>query len=60
MITECAKGELELFVRKSIILWNSDLKECIMGTEESNHWERLIFFFPDEMKWKLDSTMGWF
>ena len=52
MIRECAEGEVELFGRKSIILWNSDLKECIMYTEESNHWERLSFRPPqlNEMK----------
>ena len=44
MIRECAKGDVEFFGRKSIILRNGDLKEYIMYTEESNYWERRVFF----------------
>ena len=44
MIRECAKGDVEFFGRKSIILRNGDLKEYIMYTEESNYWETRVFF----------------
>ena len=44
MIRECAKGDVKFFGRKSIILRNGDLKEYIMYTEESNYWERRVFF----------------
>ena len=44
MIRECAKGDVKFFGRKCIILRNGDLKEYIMYTEESNYWERRVFF----------------